>query len=40
MAYVYQEDIGGSWVGATNSGTWDVLNPANEEVIRQVPSGP
>jgi succinate-semialdehyde dehydrogenase len=39
MAYSYRQYIGGYWVDATNSGTWDVLNPATEEVVRQVPFG-
>jgi succinate-semialdehyde dehydrogenase len=39
MAYTYRQYIGGSWVDAINSGTWEVLNPASEEIIRQVPFG-
>lgn len=39
MTYQYQQLIGGEWRDASNGGTWDVLNPANEEVIRTVPFG-
>lgn len=39
MAYAYRQYIGGCWIDATNSGTWNVLNPATEEVVRQVPFG-
>lgn len=31
--------IGGQWVGASTGGTWDLINPATEEVIRAVPFG-
>jgi len=31
--------IGGEWVDATGGGTWDLVNPATEEVIEQVPYG-
>jgi succinate-semialdehyde dehydrogenase len=31
--------IGGEWRDATNGGTWDVLNPATEEVVATVPFG-
>jgi acyl-CoA reductase-like NAD-dependent aldehyde dehydrogenase len=39
MTYTYQQLIGGQWRAASNGGTWDVLNPATEEVIRTVPFG-
>ncbi len=39
MQYQYQQLIGGAWQNASNGGTWDVLNPATEEVIRSVPFG-
>jgi succinate-semialdehyde dehydrogenase len=39
MSYQYQQCIGGRWCDATNAGTWDVLNPATEEVVRTVPFG-
>ena len=35
----YQQYIGGAWTEASNGGTWQVLNPATEEVIRAVPYG-
>ena len=31
--------IDGAWVNASNGGTWDVINPATEGVIRTVPFG-
>jgi succinate-semialdehyde dehydrogenase len=39
MAYSYRQLIGGEWRDASNGGTWDVLNPASEEVVRTVPYG-
>ncbi len=39
MTYEYQQWIGGAWQMASNGGTWDVLNPATEEVVRTVPFG-
>jgi acyl-CoA reductase-like NAD-dependent aldehyde dehydrogenase len=39
MNYHYQQLIGGVWHNASNGGTWDVLNPATEEVVRTVPFG-
>jgi succinate-semialdehyde dehydrogenase len=39
MDYRYQQYIGGEWRDASNGGTWDVLNPATEEVVRTVPFG-
>jgi len=39
MNYHYQQLIGGVWRNASNGGTWDVLNPATEEVVRSVPFG-
>jgi succinate-semialdehyde dehydrogenase/glutarate-semialdehyde dehydrogenase len=35
----YQQYIGGTWMDASNGGTWDVLNPATEELVRTVPYG-
>jgi succinate-semialdehyde dehydrogenase / glutarate-semialdehyde dehydrogenase len=35
----YQQYIGGAWMDASNGGTWDVLNPATEELVRTVPYG-
>lgn len=34
-----QQLIDGSWVDAGNGGTWDVIDPATEAVIRTVPFG-
>ncbi len=39
MNYQYRQLIGGAWQDASNGGTWDVLNPATEEVVRTVPFG-
>jgi acyl-CoA reductase-like NAD-dependent aldehyde dehydrogenase len=39
MKFAYQQLIGGAWQDASNGGTWDVLNPATEEVVRTVPFG-
>jgi succinate-semialdehyde dehydrogenase len=39
MTYKYQQLIGGEWRDATNGGTWDVANPASEDIIRTVPFG-
>ena len=35
----FKQLIGGNWVDALNGGTWDLINPATEEVIQQVPYG-
>jgi succinate-semialdehyde dehydrogenase len=39
MNYQYRQLIGGAWQDASNGGTWVVLNPATEEVVRTVPFG-
>jgi len=39
VAYTYKQHIDGEWVDAANGATWDVINPATEEVIRTVPYG-
>ena len=39
MSNIYRQFIGGEWRAASNEGTWDVLNPASEEVVRTVPFG-
>jgi succinate-semialdehyde dehydrogenase len=39
MTCKYQQLIGGEWRDATNGGTWDVVNPATEDIIRTVPFG-
>ena len=38
-AYSFKQLIGGEWTDAGNSGTWDLIDPATEEVIQQVPFG-
>ena len=35
----YKQLIDGAWSDAANGGTWNVMNPASEEVIRAVPFG-
>jgi len=35
----FQQYIGGAWQTADNGNTWDLVNPATEEVIQQVPFG-
>ncbi|MCL4876677.1 MAG: NAD-dependent succinate-semialdehyde dehydrogenase [Anaerolineae bacterium] len=37
--YTYLQYIDGNWAQASNGSTWDVVNPATEEVIRTVPFG-
>ncbi len=37
--YKFQQYIDGEWCDASNGGTWDVINPATEEVVRSVPYG-
>jgi acyl-CoA reductase-like NAD-dependent aldehyde dehydrogenase len=39
MTYHYQQRIGGAWRDASNGRSWDVVNPATEEVVRTVPFG-
>lgn len=39
MAYTYKQYIDGEWADASNGATWDVINPATEEVVRTVPYG-
>jgi acyl-CoA reductase-like NAD-dependent aldehyde dehydrogenase len=39
MTLTYKQLIGGQWQNASNRGAWDVVNPANEEIIRSVPFG-
>lgn len=38
-AYHFKQLINGEWVGASNGGTWDLVNPATEEVIAVMPFG-
>lgn len=37
--YRFQQIIAGEWVNAQHGGTWDLINPATEEIIQQVPFG-
>lgn len=39
MSYIYKQYIDGDWVDAGNGGTWKVINPATEDVVREVPFG-
>jgi succinate-semialdehyde dehydrogenase len=39
MDHIYRQHIDGEWRDASNGGTWDVINPATEEVVRTVPYG-
>ncbi len=39
MSYIYKQYIDGDWVDAVSSGTWKVINPATEDVVREVPFG-
>ncbi len=35
----FKQLIGGDWVAASNGATWDLVNPATEEVIEHIPFG-
>jgi succinate-semialdehyde dehydrogenase/glutarate-semialdehyde dehydrogenase len=35
----FRQFIGGEWTGAANGGSWELINPANEEVIDLLPYG-
>ena len=37
--YTFKQLIGGEWLEAQNGNTWDLVDPATEEVIQQVPFG-
>lgn len=37
--YPLKQLINGEWLDASNGGTWDLINPATEQVIQQVPFG-
>lgn len=39
MTFRFQQLIDGAWVDAANGGVWDLVNPATEEVIAQLPFG-
>ncbi len=38
-AFMFKQLINGEWVDARSGSTWDLVNPATEEVIMQVPFG-
>ena len=35
----YRQFIGGGWVGSSNGGTWELVNPATEETVDLIPFG-
>jgi len=35
----FKQFIGGSWVDSLNGGSWDLVNPATEEVLQPIPFG-
>lgn len=35
----FKQLVGGKWMDASGGGTWDLVNPATEQVIQQVPFG-
>jgi acyl-CoA reductase-like NAD-dependent aldehyde dehydrogenase len=39
MGYHYRQLIDGEWVDASDGGTWDLLNPATEELLGIMPFG-
>ena len=39
MSYIYKQYIDGDWLDAGNGGTWKVINPATEGLVREVPFG-
>ncbi len=39
MSYPFKQLIGGAWQDAQNGNTWDLVDPATEEVIGRVPFG-
>ena len=39
MTFSDQQYIDGAWTGAAGGGTWEVINPATEEIVRSVPFG-
>ena len=39
MGYTYEQHIDGRWCAAHKGGTWNVINPATEQTIREVPFG-
>jgi len=39
MAFEFKQFINGLWVDAKDSGVWELVNPATEEIIQTVPFG-
>jgi acyl-CoA reductase-like NAD-dependent aldehyde dehydrogenase len=39
MTYIYKQHISGEWRDALNGSTWNVIDPATEETICEVPFG-
>jgi succinate-semialdehyde dehydrogenase len=39
VTFNYQQHIDGAWTGAAAGGTWAVINPATEDVVKTVPFG-
>ncbi|MCA0454617.1 MAG: NAD-dependent succinate-semialdehyde dehydrogenase [Chloroflexi bacterium] len=37
--FIFKQLINGEWVGASNGGTWALLNPATEEKLLDIPFG-
>lgn len=37
--FIFKQLIGGDWVGAANGGSWNLLNPATEESLGDMPYG-
>ncbi len=37
--YPLKQLVGGEWVEAAGGGTWDLIDPGNEQVLQQVPFG-
>jgi acyl-CoA reductase-like NAD-dependent aldehyde dehydrogenase len=37
--YIFKQLINGEWVDANSGNTWDLINPATEEIIQQLPFG-
>jgi acyl-CoA reductase-like NAD-dependent aldehyde dehydrogenase len=35
----FKQFIDGSWVDSLNGGSWDLVNPATEEIVQQIPYG-
>ena len=35
--YIYKQLINGEWVNAANGGTWDLIDPATEEILMPIP---